>query len=75
MNDTDMIKYRKENFAVEVCLDNHPVDEGEIVLSVTHNGYQWSSICLLPYEASAVIKALKKFMASPCPKGQSLRLP
>lgn len=53
-----LFEFREKNFAVKVEPSRwHP---GEIALSITHNGYQWSTITLLPNEIDAVIKALEK---------------
>lgn len=34
----DMLNYRKAHFGVEVTPASHPSEDGEIDLSVTHNG-------------------------------------
>ncbi len=57
--DTKMIEHRRKHFAVEVVPARHPSDTGEVTLSVTHNGNQWTSISLLPNEVEAVLMALK----------------
>lgn len=54
----DALTYRKERFAVEVKPSRHPAEEGEITLSTTTNGHQWTSISFLRSEAEKVIKAL-----------------
>jgi len=53
-----MLKYRKEKFAVEVKPAEHPLEDGEISLSTTTNGYQWQTITLLKSEVGKVIAAL-----------------
>ena len=58
--DAQVLKYRKERFAVEVKPARHPVEDGEIALSVTMNGYQWQTITLLKSEVEKVIAALRK---------------
>lgn len=57
--DADLLKYRQDNFAVEVSPVRHPAASGEISLSITHNGRQWQSVTLLPEEVAIVIDALK----------------
>lgn len=56
--DAQMLKYRKEHFAVEVKPAEHPLEEGEVALSTTQNGYQWQTITLLKSEVEKVIAAL-----------------
>jgi hypothetical protein len=56
--DDDLLLYRKEKFRVEVSPSRSPSYSGEVSLSITTNGFQWSSIGLLPDEINAVIKAL-----------------
>lgn len=61
MKSTDLkalLEYRKRNFAVKIEPSRHADEQGEIVLSVTHNGYQWTSISLLKSEIPQVVKAL-----------------
>lgn len=54
----DMLAHRKENFAVEVTPPRDPLYENEVILRITHNGYQYSAVTLLPHEANAVAAAL-----------------
>jgi hypothetical protein len=54
----DLLKYRKKHFTVEVKPCCHPSFEGEKTLSITHNGSQWQTIGLMPWEIDATIKAL-----------------
>ena len=56
--ESKMLQYRKEHFAVEVTPDRHALEPGQICLSVTNNGNQWTSISLLKGEVEKVIAAL-----------------
>ena len=59
MKDNELIQYRKEHFAVEIKeVHGSLMYKDEKVLSVTHNGNQWTSIALNRAEASQVITAL-----------------
>jgi hypothetical protein len=53
-----MLQYRKEHFEVEVTPDKHALEPGQICLSVTSNGNQWTSFSLLKCEVEKVIAAL-----------------
>ena len=63
--DQKIIESRKKKFAVAIEDVRHPFAEGEIRLMVTHNGYQWSSMSLLPDEAKQVIATLQSRFPSP----------
>lgn len=57
-----LLAFRKENFkarAVELSEEQFRLESGEICLSVTKNGSQWTSIDLLRSEAEAVISVLR----------------
>jgi len=54
-----MLEYRKKNFAVEVKPSSHPIEDGEICLSITTNGYQWQTFSLLKSEVDRVVEALR----------------
>ena len=54
----EMLEYRKKHFKVEVKPSDYPIEDGEIKLSVTTNGYQWSTLSFLKSEVAAVIEAL-----------------
>ena len=60
----EMRAYRASKFAIEVGKDRHGID-GEIALSITHNGYQWQTVALFPDEARKVIKALSDYLDKP----------
>ena len=53
-----LLEHRAKNFSVTV--EKSRWYPGEISLSITHNGYQWNTITLLPNEIDAVIAALEK---------------
>ena len=53
-------EYRIKNFAVEVKSARYRDFDGEITLSITHNGRQWNSINLSPEEARKVVTALSE---------------
>ena len=56
-------KKRSEVFDVKLKKDKYWSDhEDEVILSVTHNGWQWQGIALLPEEAARVIKVLSEHM-------------
>lgn len=60
MNEGETTKtYRQKKFAVEVTPARHAEVEGEITISITHNGYQWQSMELTPEEVEKVVKALQ----------------
>ena len=56
--ETNMLQYRKEHFAVEVTPDKDALEPGQICLSITNNGKQWTTISLLKSEVVKVIGAL-----------------
>lgn len=60
----EMLAYRMKNFNVEVKKSPYPSYDGskDISLSVTHNGFQWHSIGLLPCEARRVIIELENYL-------------
>jgi hypothetical protein len=61
ITDDMLTEHRRENFAVEVTQAR--TSKHELLLSVTHNGSQWTSINLLPDEAQRVIAALATTLA------------
>lgn len=53
------IAFREANFVLEFAPPHtKPLVPGEMVLRVTHNGYQWSGIQLSPHEGYAVARRL-----------------
>lgn len=60
----EMLKRRMINFKVEVRESKYREydEENEFVLSVSHNGFQWSALGLLPHEARKVIVALENYL-------------
>lgn len=68
MKETEIKKlqdYRRERFAVEVKASigrADPVSPGEFVISVTHNGYQWSTMNLMPDEARQMVKDVNAYL-------------
>jgi hypothetical protein len=56
--DAQLLKHRKENFSVQVEPEKNGIEEGQIRISVTTNGTQWTSISLLKEEVAKVIEAL-----------------
>lgn len=57
-----LLEYRKKNFKVKVDRDSYALGAGEIYLSITNNGYQWTSISIHKREIPKVIKALRAAM-------------
>jgi len=57
-------EYRNKNFAVEIHPARHPLAPGELSMQITHNGYQWTNICLFPDEANKVAEALLAALAN-----------
>ncbi len=55
----DLLKHRKENFRIGIDRLGvpHPKLE-EIVLKITHNGYQYTCVSLLPEEIDKLIEVL-----------------
>jgi hypothetical protein len=58
----DLAEYRKKKFKAEIKPSDHPMIEGEMSISVTHNGYQWMSISLSPDELKKVYKIIKNHL-------------
>ena len=61
-----MLKRRVQKFKVEVRKSKYVEfdEEGEFVLSISHNGFQWKGLGLLPHEARKVIVALEKYLST-----------
>ncbi|MGV8130512.1 MAG: hypothetical protein ACP5N7_00240 [Candidatus Pacearchaeota archaeon] len=60
-----MRKYREEKFyATAEKLKDQYLYDNELILSVSHNGYQSSSISLSPRETKKVIKVLTMYLKS-----------
>ena len=58
-----MIAYRKKHFAVEITEVRGGSDyKDEKLLSITHNGNQWTSISLIKQEARQVIEELQEWL-------------
>jgi len=55
-------KWRKKSFQVKWEYNIHPVFPKEIFLSITHNGYQWTSIYLSKEETKKVIECLQDYL-------------
>lgn len=53
---------RRQNFAVDVMKveDRYDPEPGELRLSITYNGKQWTSVSLTPSEVEKVVAALKE---------------
>lgn len=51
-------------FKVIVRTSRDSEKDRTIVLEVTHNGRQWSGICLSPSEAEEIINALRDYLNS-----------
>lgn len=56
--DARMAVYRKEHFVVECKPSQY--HKGELCLSATTNGYQWTTVSFLPHEAKAAVKVLRE---------------
>lgn len=57
-------EYQKENFRVETKIEaNSFLNQESIVVGVTHNGYQFSTIAFTREEAPAVLEAIKKALS------------
>lgn len=54
----DNLEYRKKRFKVEVTKGT----DGEVRVAITHNGYQWQAVGLLPAEAETVITAIRGYL-------------
>lgn len=54
--------YREKKFAVEVGPANHPMTTGEMKISLTHNGYQWTSLALSPAEGRKLIAEIEAYL-------------
>lgn len=67
--ESESLKYRREKFACKVKPADFPESPGEITLMVTHNGYQWSHLTLLPEEAERVALLLQANTPDQTPRG------
>jgi len=56
--------HREKHFAIEIGEASGPRVRGEIKLSVTHNGYQWSSLALSPEEALLLCANITAYLAA-----------
>lgn len=56
---------RKKTFAIQIDTNPKYCDKGEILVSVTRNGYQWTSISLLPNEIEDLVDRLQKIINTP----------
>ncbi len=54
-----LLEYRKKHFAVRITPSRYPEEDGQIDLSTTINGFQWTTISLLKSEVAKVIEALQ----------------
>jgi hypothetical protein len=61
----EMLEYRKAHFAIETRFTQHPIEKGEMTLSVTTNGYQWQSISFLQSEIPKIIAYLEGMIQIP----------
>lgn len=60
MTDERYLEYRRKHFAIEIKPARDPDVEGEIAVSMTHNGRQWSTFNLTPEEVVKLIAALSE---------------
>ncbi len=58
----DVLANRRSKFAAKLEPARYPECPGDMVLSITHNGYQWQSVSLLPDEMKAVLKLLNEHL-------------
>ena len=59
MDDIESRKRRQRNFEVLVEKARDPVYEGELSLRLTHNGFQWNVLSVLPEEVEKICSALR----------------
>ena len=58
-------KYRESHFRVKADSNERPwLSDEELSLSITHNGYQWTSVALTEAEAVAVIAELRRYLGA-----------
>ncbi len=57
--DRKLLEHRKKHFAVQITPSRYPQEEGQIDLSTTTNGSQWTTISLLKSEVAKVVEALQ----------------
>lgn len=57
-----MLAYRKKNFKCEVFSSKYRPCPNEMCVSISHNGYQFSTITLLPHEARIVMRQMREFL-------------
>lgn len=55
----DLLVFRRTNWQARTYLDEH--ERGFVRLSVTTNGYQWTTIAILKEAIPEVVKLLKKY--------------
>lgn len=53
-----MAEYRRIHFDAKIETDTSQLEPGDFVLSLTHNGHQWTSILLNKREADFIIRVL-----------------
>ncbi len=63
-DDLNLLGYRLERFKVEVSPTRNAEFENQTTISITFNGYQWTSLSLLPVEIDKIVSALSKHRLS-----------
>jgi len=56
------LKYRAARFKVKVEPDDTPAIPDELLLKISHNGYQWTTLSLSPDEARQVARKLNLYL-------------
>ena len=58
----EILAWRQQHFKVSVEPDDTPEAPDELLLQITHNGYQWTTLALSPEEAKQVVRALNLYL-------------
>lgn len=66
-----MVAYRQEHFAAKCEVPSYNWTDDEFLLSVTHNGFQWTTIGLTSSEAKRLIYVLTMYLDEHHPNAKS----
>jgi len=56
----EMKQHREKSFAVREEIEHNKLSSDQKILSITHNGYQWSSMSMTESEAIKIIAKIKE---------------
>ena len=55
------LRHRKKHFQIDLRPAKFSIEDGEVDLSITKNGYQWTTISLLENEVKLLLEALTQY--------------